>query len=457
MKKIRVFFACLLCRLSIWALRLLGRGGTAIPGKIAIKICPDILGYLAKDVRCIAVTGTNGKTTSARMIEEAFRLDGQSYFSNRSGANLINGVTSLFIENATLTGRPKKQFAIVECDEAASKEVCRLIGPEIILVTNVFRDQLDRYGEVTHTLENILIGVKNAPHATLCLNADCSLTASIAGQVPNKVVFYGVSTPIYDNPIEEVSDAPHCIKCKHEYEYTYRTFGHLGDFHCPSCGYERPIPQIAVTEILRSEIASTTVTMDFFGVEEEVTINLPGGYNIYNAVGSLAVCEVIGFNRATAKAAIDGFSCAFGRMERFDLGGHSARMILVKNPAGCNQVLNYLSGLTEMAVFVCCLNDNSADSKDVSWIWDVYFEKLLDMAGCIPEIYVSGIRAYDMAVRLKYAGVPEDMLRVFEDYDTLIDAMERQELPVVIMPTYTAMMDLRAKMSARFGGKEFWK
>lgn len=457
MKKIRVFFACLLCRLSIWALRLTGRGGTAIPGKVAIKICPDILGDLAKDVRCVAVTGTNGKTTSARMIEEAFQLDGRSYFSNRSGANLINGVTSLFIENATLTGRPKKQFAIVECDEAASKEVCRLIDPEVVLVTNVFRDQLDRYGEVTHTLDNILTGVRNSPHATLCLNADCSLTASIAEQVPNEILFYGISTPIYADPIEEVSDAPHCIKCKHEYEYTYHTFGHLGGFHCPNCGYTRPAPQISVTEVLRSDVASTTVSMDFLGEREEVTINLPGGYNIYNAVGALAVSKAMGVDRATAKAAISGFSCAFGRMERFDLGGHTARMILVKNPAGCNQVLNYLSGLTEKAVFVCCLNDNSADGKDVSWVWDVNFEKLADMSERIPEIFVSGIRAYDMAIRLKYANIPEEKLKVFEDYDALIAAMQAQELPIVIMPTYTAMMDLRAKMSARFGGKEFWE
>ncbi|MGI5978710.1 MAG: MurT ligase domain-containing protein [Oscillospiraceae bacterium] len=457
MKKIRVFFACLLCRLSIWALRRLGRGGTAIPGKIAMKICPDILGFLAKDVRCIAVTGTNGKTTSARMIEEAFRLDGRSYFSNRSGANLINGVTSLFIENSTLTGKPKKDFAIVECDEAASKEICRLIDPEVVLVTNVFRDQLDRYGEVTHTLNNILTGIKNSPHATLCLNADCSLTASIAGQVPNRVVFFGVSTPIYQDPIAEVSDAPHCIRCKQEYEYTYRTFGHLGGFRCPNCGYARPTPQLAVTEILRSDVASTTVQMDYFGTTEDVAINLPGGYNIYNAVGSLAVCEVIGFDRRTAKAAIGGFSCAFGRMERFDMGQSTARMILVKNPAGCNQVLNYLSGLTEKAVFVCCLNDNSADGKDVSWIWDVNFERLAAMDERIPEIYVSGIRAFDMAVRLKYAGVPEDKLKVFSDYDSLIGAMQTQSLPVVIMPTYTAMMDLRAKMSAAFGGKDFWE
>lgn len=456
--KIRVFLAVSACRLSIRLLRLIGRGGTALPGKIAIKICPDLLGYLAKDVKCVIITGTNGKTTTSRIVEEIFAESGTSYFANRSGANLINGITSAFIENSTLTGKPKKEYAVIECDEAASKEVCRLVNPEVVLVTNVFRDQLDRYGEVTHTLGNILIGIKNSPNAVVCLNADCSLTASIAGQVPNKVIFYGIDVPIYQNPVNEVSDAPHCIKCKHEYEYSYRTFGHLGGFCCPNCGYKRPEPQISVSGILNSGINSTTVSIKAFGDEDEFVINLPGGYNIYNAAGALAVSEAVGLKRAAAKSAIAGFSCGFGRMEQFDLGGHTARMILVKNPAGCNQVLNYLSGLSEKTVFVCCLNDNSADGKDVSWIWDVNFEKLAETVEFIPEIYVAGIRSADMAVRLKYAGIDESKLKIFgDDYSALINAMAGQPLPVVIMPTYTAMMDLRAKMSAVFGGKEFWE
>ncbi len=445
------------CRITIKLLRLMGRGGTAIPGKIALKICPNLLSCLAKDVKCVVVTGTNGKTTSSRIIEEIFVKSGASYFANRSGANLINGITSIFIENATLTGKSKKEYAIIECDEAASKEVCRLIDPAIVLVTNVFRDQLDRYGEVSHTLENILIGIKNSPNATICLNADCSLTASIATQVPNKVIFYGIDVPIYKDPVDEVSDAPHCIKCKHEYEYSYRTFGHLGGFSCPDCGYARPKTDISVTEILVMGTDSSTVQTSIFGDTEEITINLPGGYNIYNAVGAVAVSEAIGFKRSIAKSAIASFNCGFGRMEEFDLGGHTARIILVKNPAGCNQAINYLTTLSEETVFVCCLNDNSADGRDVSWIWDVNFEKLTEMDRLIPEIYVSGIRSGDMAVRLKYAGVPETKLKIFDDYDTLIRAMRNQPLPVIIMPTYTAMMDLRAKMSATFGGKEFWE
>ncbi|MEA4894493.1 MAG: Mur ligase family protein, partial [Oscillospiraceae bacterium] len=226
--KIKVFLAVSACKLSIRLLRLIGRGGTAIPGKIAVRICPDLLSRLAENVRCVIITGTNGKTTSSRIIEEIYIKAGASYFANRSGANLINGITSIFIENSTLTGKPKKENAVIECDEAASKEVCRLINPAVVLVTNVFRDQLDRYGEVSGTLENIMIGIKNSPNAVVCLNADCSLTASIAEHVPNKIIFYGIDVPIYKNPVSEVSDAPYCIRCKHEYAYSYRTFGHLG-------------------------------------------------------------------------------------------------------------------------------------------------------------------------------------------------------------------------------------
>ena len=458
MMKLRVFLAVTACKLSIRVLRLLGRGGTAIPGKLAMKICSGLLGRLAENVQCVVVTGTNGKTTSARIIEEIFRRAGESYFINRSGANLINGITAIFVENATLTGRPKKRCAIIECDEAATREVCRLIDPAVVLVTNVFRDQLDRFGEVSGTLNSLLAGLKNSPNALVCLNADCSLTASLADAIPNKLLFFGVDVPIYKDPVSEVSDAPHCIRCKHEYAYDYRTFGHLGGFYCPDCGYKRPETQLSVTEILEAGMDSTRVRMRVFGEDAVVAINLPGGYNIYNAVGALAVSEAVGLPRETAKAAIAGFSSAFGRMESFDLGGHSARMILVKNPAGCNQALNYLSGLTEKTLFVCCLNDNSADGRDISWIWDANFERLAEMDALISEIFVAGVRAGDMAVRLKYAGVAEDKLRLFDDdYDALISAMQAQPLPVVIMPTYTAMMNLRAKMSAAFGGGDFWE
>ena len=183
--KIRTFFAVLLCKLARGLLRLLRRGGTAFPGRVALKVYPQVLGVLSRGVRVILVTGTNGKTTSSRMIEQAFADAGLNYFANRSGANLISGITAEFAMHSTLTGRPKCQFAVIECDEAASKTVLKYLKPEVIVATNVFRDQLDRYGEITHTLNNIIEGIHHTPESTLCINADCSLIASIPAQVPN--------------------------------------------------------------------------------------------------------------------------------------------------------------------------------------------------------------------------------------------------------------------------------
>lgn len=445
------------CKLTKTLLRLLGRGGTTLPGRIGLKICPELLSFASRGVRCVIITGTNGKTTTSRIIEEMCKQSGIEYIANRSGANLITGITTQFADNCTLSGKPRKRFAVIESDEAASKEVCRQIGPEIILVTNLFRDQLDRYGEVTYTLSNVLTGIKNAPGAIVCLNADDSLSVSIAGQVDNKIFYYGIDTAIYESESPELSDAPFCIHCKSAYEYSYRTFGHLGGFRCPSCGYSRPEPQTAVTEILSLGADSSTIRARAFGKTDEYIVNLPGGYNIYNAAAALAAAEAAGFDPETAKCAVAGFDCGFGRMERFDMGGVSARMILVKNPAGCNQALSFLSGLSEETLFVCCLNDRIADGTDISWIWDAAFEKLTEMGDMLSEVYVAGLRSADMALRLKYAGVPLEKLRIFSDYDALLTAMRLQEKPVVIMPTYTAMMELREMMSAAFGGGNFWE
>ena len=218
--KIRTFFAVLLCKLARGLLRLLRRGGTAFPGRVALKVYPQVLGVLSQGVRVILVTGTNGKTTSSRMIEQAFADAGLNYFANRSGANLISGITAEFAMHSTLTGRPKCQFAVIECDEAASKTVLKYLKPEVIVATNVFRDQLDRYGEITHTLNNILEGIRHTPESTLCINADCSLIASIPAQVPNPVVRFGVNVPLGGDDMAEISDAPLCIHCKQSMSMT---------------------------------------------------------------------------------------------------------------------------------------------------------------------------------------------------------------------------------------------
>ena len=438
-------------------IRLLGRGGTDLPGRIALKLCPNLLGVLAKNVTTVIVTGPNGKTTTSRMIEQSWIESGISYFANKSGANLLSGVTAEFAVHSSLSGKCRYTHALIEADEAAFKAIGKFVDPKAIVVTNVFRDQLDRYGEVTHTLENIRIGIENSPHAKLALNADDSLCTSLAGAVPNPVLFYGVNTPIYASRVEELSDAPYCIRCKHAYVYDYVTYGHLGKYRCPACGYSRPEPEIAVSEVAVTDAEHSEVVFDDGKKRIPATICLPGGYNIYNACAAMAAGRLLGLKEETVAASLASFSCGFGRMEKFRIHDVDVRMILIKNPAGCNQVLNYLTQLREPFTFVACLNDRAQDGVDVSWIWDVDFERLTAMGEQIASIDVSGRRAEDMAMRFKYAGFPTERLRVNKDYRSLIENAVALGKPVYVMPTYTAMLALRSTISKAYGYKEFWE
>ena len=454
---LKAFAAILLCKALRLFSRLVRRGGTAMPGRFALKVCPDLLERLAKDVRAVAITGTNGKTSSARMIEEAFANEGKSYFANRSGANLISGITTEFVMNCTLSGKMKKEYAVIECDEAAAVRVFPQLKPQVIVVTNLFRDQLDRYGEVTHTLENIRNAISGTPSSLLCLNADCSLTASLALDLPNKVRWFGIEKgAAVSHEKAELSDASHCIRCKTEYEYDYISYGHLGGFRCPKCGYRRHAADFAVTDIVEQGISGTTAVMNMGGDKRIVSINLPAMYNVYNAVGAAAAITAMGMNTEAAVKALASFKCGFGRMEQFELGG-GTKMMLVKNPAGCNQVIDFLQNIKEKFILVLCLNDRLADGTDISWIWDADFEGLTALGGRLQKVIVSGDRAEDMRVRVKYAGIDDSFIETECDYSALVERLGGQTLPVFIMPTYTAMLELREQVIKRCGGSEFWE
>lgn len=456
--KLRIVLAIIVCKLLRLLSRLLHRGGTAMPGRIALKICPQLLSVVSAGVKTVAITGTNGKTTSARMVEQAFMEQGMSYFANRSGANLISGITTEFVMNSSLGGRCRKEYAVIECDEAAARRVFPQLKPRVVLVTNLFRDQLDRFGEVTHTLENIREALKGAPGAKLCLNADCSLTASLAGDLPNDAVYFGINRgALASRPKPEISDATHCIRCKAEYEYDYISYGHLGSFRCPRCGYSRHEADYAVTGVLHQGADSSETLMSLKGRSFVVTVNLPAVYNIYNAVGAVAALCEMGLSAQPAISALAGFKCGFGRMERFPIGGAGARMMLVKNPAGCNQVIEFLENVKERFALLVCLNDRSADGTDISWIWDADFEGLGRLSGWLDQVMVAGDRAADMAVRIKYAGISPEHISIERDYEKLVQWMAEQDKPVFIMPTYTAMLELREKLIACCGGEEFWK
>lgn len=455
--KIRTILSVAACKMSRSILRWLGKGGTNVPGRVALKLYPTLLGELAQGVTTIIVTGTNGKTTTSRMIEKSLADSGIRYFANKSGANMLPGITAEFAMNSSLGGKNKYDVALVECDEAAFKTVSKYVDAKCVVVTNVFRDQLDRYGEVTHTLNSILTGIKNSPNAVVCINADDSLSVSMKDEISNKVVFYGVESEIYKNRVHEVSDAPYCIHCKTEYVYDYVTYGHLGGFRCPNCGYHRPKTEIAVEKVLESTADASTIEIRVGGKHYQATINLPGGYNIYNAIATVAAGHVLGLKDEVVIAALNSFECGFGRMEKFTIENTDIRMILIKNPAGCNQVLNFLSNTTQPALFVVALNDRYADGTDISWIWDVDFEKLNTVEERLTGIWVTGRRADEMAMRFKYTGLPMEKIRVIKDYDQLIEQMILQNAPVYIMPTYTAMLDIREKISKKFGFKEFWE
>lgn len=456
------FLSVLACRVTRLGLRLLHRGGTTLPGRAAMLFDRSILEVVSQGMDIIVVTGTNGKTTTCSMLRNALQESGIDPLSNISGANLLTGVTAEFASLATLSGRPRKHYGIVECDEAALKKVVPLIKPRVIVVTNLFRDQLDRYGEVMHTLEEIKRGIQLVPETTLCLNADCSLTASLAQDVPNPVYYYGIGKgATRDNAhADELSDAKYCINCGTEYEYDYHTYAHLGGYRCPKCGYKRIQPDMEISSINISTKGSdiTAIFKDKNNAynKEEIHIGLPALYNVYNAIAAISAYEAAGWKRTDITSSLAKVSSSFGRMETFNYNNLDIQMILVKNPAGCNQSLSYLSSLGEDYVAVFCLNDRTADGHDISWIWDADYERVAE-DNHVKYIYVSGTRAADMQVRLKYAGAPEDMIKLISDSNELLEQIASHGLPVFILPNYTSMLDLRAVISAATGKKEFWK
>ena len=366
----RVFLSCLVCRIVTFVLHKLGRGATSMPGKVALKVKRNVLKDLSKNTKVIVVTGTNGKTTSCRILEEGLKKAGKSYFINKSGANLITGVTASFIMNSTVTGKCKKDYAIIECDENAFKEVSRYIHCDVILVTNVFRDQLDRYGEVTHTLNAIKESVKNLPNAIVCLDADCSLTYSMSKEIPNKIITFGVNVPFDKNAkAPEISDAKYCIFCKHEYDYTYHTYGHLGGFVCNNCGYKRPQPDFAVESVEEMKNDHSVVVANLNGDRNIIKVNIGGAYNIYNAIGCAAALTALGIEQKNIIDAIENFNGAFGRMEHFKAGNNTVNLILVKNPAGFSQTMNFLKSIDDDFTLILSLNINGRVCFLYSCFW----------------------------------------------------------------------------------------
>ena len=444
------------CKFTRFILRKTGRGGTAIPGIVAMKFAKNILAVTSEGMEIVVVTGTNGKTTSCNMIEHALTSAGHDCLLNKSGANLLHGITADLICNATWTGKPKSHYAVLEVDEAALKQVVPLIHPKVIVVTNLFSDQVDRYGGVQNTLKEIRTGIRRSPDSTLVLNAEEPLSASLSLDIPNRVIWYGLDEAVGVQGNIDLSDAGKCPKCGSEYEYSYHIYAHLGGFCCTKCDYHRPVPDVSVTAIDKIESTGSTIQLFTDNETHTVRIALPAVYNIYNAAACIAAVKALHLSSQKAIDSLATVRSSFGRLETFDLNGNRLQMILVKNPAGCNQAFSYLTGLGEDFTAVLCLNDRTGDGHDISWIQDTDYEKLCSDPH-LKKIYVGGDRAADLAERLRKAGADDSSMEMIDDYNHLLDNLLKEQRPVYALPNYTAMMELRQVLSKATGKKEFWE
>lgn len=452
MRKINIksFFSILAGKTTIFLSKHILKGGSTFPGTVALKFDRKILSTVAKDYKVILVTGTNGKTTTTSMITNIFKNKGYRVITNNTGANLFRGIVSCFIDNYKFSKSNKGSYAIIEVDEANLKFVTDYITPEIITITNLFRDQLDRYGEVYTTLEKILEGVHKVPSSTLVLNGDDSLFGAL--DVKNPKVYYGFSNPINDNNTIDINaDAKFCKVCKAPYKYNFVTYNHLGDYYCTECGYKRPELKYKMEGIIDQTPSSSSVIIN----GNEVTISQSGIYNIYNGLCAYSIASESGIENNIIASSLGKVDSSFGRQEKIQIEDKNVQIILVKNPAGYNQALDTLCLNKESFSTLFMLNDNYADGRDVSWIWDVNFEKLSSLP--IEDVFISGIRLYDMAVRLKTAGLNKESFIIEEDYEKLTEKLKTSKSNnIYILATYTAMINYRKFLYSKGYIKKLW-
>jgi UDP-N-acetylmuramyl tripeptide synthase len=437
-------------------------GGTALPGLVAQRVDPNIIPEMASRLGqgSVIVTGTNGKTTTSRLIRSVVRAAGLRPVANRAGSNLMRGVAAALAEAARLDGgftNAKRCLGVFEVDEATVPEAARALRPRAIVFTNLFRDQLDRYGEVEHVAELWRDAVRELDHrATVVLNGDDPSIASLARVVPGDILFYGMEdTDPAQYALGHAADARWCTACGRELEYTAVFYGHLGHWRCPQCGTSRLAPRVAATEV-RPEADGTAMTVQVLGHELTARLPLTGLYNAYNALAAVAVASALGIELAAIEQALTSATAAFGRQERMTVGKRRVQVVLAKNPAGLNEVLRTITADGARINVALFLNDDIADGRDVSWIWDVDFDLL---AGHVETLTVSGNRAWDMALRLKYAGL-DSLPEVGEDAAEALRLALRSTPEggdLYVIPTYTAMLKVRELLARWAKRPAFWE
>jgi UDP-N-acetylmuramyl tripeptide synthase len=428
-------------------------GGTTVPGKLLWKLDPGAVDALARrlPLGSALVSATNGKTTTAAMAAEIlagrFRLA-----HNRSGANLVSGVAS------TLLAAGGAELGLLEVDEGALPEVMRRVQPRAVCLGNLFRDQLDRYGELELVAERWRGAVAGLdPAAALVVNGDDPQLGALAAARPGTVV-YGLDDPRVARPaLQHAADSKYCVVCGHPYDYAAAYVGHLGDYRCPNCGNARPPLEIAARSIELEGLERAAFDLVVPEGTRRIELGLPGLYNVYNALGAATLARALGASLDEIVAGLGRFSAAFGRFERIAVGDKGILLLLIKNPAGANEAIRTLVDGRPPAVAVVALNDAIADGRDVSWIWDVDFEPLL--AG-LERVVATGERAAELALRFAYGGLDEAAIEVEPDLARALDRgleLTPSGGELVVLPTYTAMLGLQRIVSDRGLAKRYWE
>jgi len=404
------FWAALLAgKIVIFLCRLFRYPGTSLPGVVALKICPQLLYTLAPAYeQVVAVTGTNGKTTTANLIAHILRSSNISAANNHEGANMLSGVATALIRDCTMSGKARSQIAILEVDEGSVGKAFPAVKPDLVVVTNYFRDQLDRYCELDHNITLLRRVLADLPKTSLLLNADDPLVVT-AGRDQSAVSYYGVEGKQSEDETSDcdIREGKFCPDCGDPISYHYYHYGQLGDYYCTGCAFQRPVPDFLAYDVKDDDYLEFTLDVrqgkDFINTLH-LRAPMQGFYNIYNVLAASAAAITLGVSQQVITASLMEYIPATGRMERFLYKGRPCTLALIKNPAGLNEVLKTLLRTEGEKALVIAINDLAADGRDVSWLWDAGLEMLNEQS--IKKVICSGSRAGDIAVRLKYAGVP---------------------------------------------------
>jgi UDP-N-acetylmuramyl tripeptide synthase len=429
--------------------RRAGRGATSLPGRVLMRLDGDAIASLADGLRrgSVVISATNGKTTTAAMASSILQRDGTRLVHNSAGANMGGGVATALIEASGARGRIDADLGLFEVDEFWLDRVVGQLRPRALVLGNLFRDQLDRYGELDTIAERWAAALDDPALAAsaLVLNADDPLVADLGRGRPD-ALYFGVDDPSLALPeLTHASDSKHCRRCGAPYVYDRIYLGHLGVYHCASCGARRPDPTVFATDVSLEGVHAARFTLHTPQGREVISLPLPGLYNVYNALAAAALAASLGVDLGQTRAGIEAVTPAFGRAERVSIDGRALQILLIKNPAGANEVLRTLALEPGEHDLLGVLNDNTADGRDVSWIWDADFELL---AGRLRRVTCSGTRAAELALRLKYAGIAEDRIVVRESLpgaldSALVGAADSPSGTLYALPTYTAMLALR--------------